>query len=161
MTPNAQLADMAHIVVGFAPGTPSSSTPDYVSLKNFERCTIVIVADNATTVTGSAITLLQATSVGAAGEKALAFTEYRAVTDAATTDVPVTTAATNNTFTTDGTDNANGLYIIDVLAEQLDVEGGFDCLRVGTGDATSQTLSVLYILWPARYAGAGVSAITD
>lgn len=161
MTPNAQLAEIGHIVVGLAPTTPSSSTPDYVSLKNFERCTVVIVADNATSVTGSAITLKQATSVGAAGEKPLAFTEYRAVTDAGTSDVPVTTAAAENTFTTDDTDNLNGLYLIDVLAEDLDVEGGFDCIRAGTGDATSQSLTVLYFLGPARYAGAGVSAITD
>ena len=57
--------DKVKFVEGLAPQTPSSSTPDYVSLKHYKHLTIVIQAKNATTVTGSAITLKQATDVAA------------------------------------------------------------------------------------------------
>ena len=34
-----------------------------------------------------------------------------------------------------------------------DVNNGFDCVRVGTADATAQTLEVTYILSGAGYGG--------
>ena len=63
MNTNALLIEQAKPVVGLSNTTPTASTPDYVSLKNFEKLTIIILALNATTVTGSAITVKQATDV--------------------------------------------------------------------------------------------------
>ena len=159
---NAELADLAKIVTGLAPITPSTSTPDYVSMKGYDRCAIIILVDNATTVTGSAITVKQASDVAATGEKALAFTTMKANVDTAAADTLTATAVTSNTFTTAAVNNKNMIYIIDVKAEDLDRANGFDCIRAGTGDATSAVLSVLYVLYPCRYASpAGVTAITD
>ena len=70
---NAELHEQCKIVTGFTHLTPSSSTPDYVSLKGYNGCAIIIQALNVTTVTGSAITVKQATTVAAAGEKAVTF----------------------------------------------------------------------------------------
>jgi len=149
-------------VTGLAPIQPSTSTPDYVSMKNYGHFTAIITCDNATTVTGSAITLKQATSVAGTAEKALAFTIVYANIDTGASDTLVSTAVTSNTFTTDATNSKNLLYVIEVEASDLDVEGGFDCIRVGTGNATASIVCVNYMLSASRYASnLAVSAITD
>ncbi len=164
MNSNMLLHEVVKPVLALAPILPSSSTPDYVSLKNFARFTAIIAQDNATTVTGSAITLKQATAVAGTGEKALAFTKMYTVANIATTDLLVETAVTSDTFTTDATNAINSLYVIEVEASELDVANDFDCIRVGTGDAVALVLSVTYLLWPSRYATKAInqpSAIID
>ena len=151
MNTNAPLIEQAKPVVGLSNTTPTASTPDYVSLKNFEKLTIIILALNATTVTGSAITVKQATDVSAGNEKALAFSKMYANTDVGADDALVETAVTNNTFTTATTNSKSLMYVIEINANDLDVDGGFDCVRAGTGNATAATLTVLYLLWPPKY----------
>lgn len=157
---NALLSEQVKFVTGLDPAVPSTSTPDYVSLKNFERMTIIILVKNATTVTGSAITVKQATAVAGTGEKAVAFsTAYRNI-DTAAADVLASFAVTSNTFTTDSTNSKNLMYVIEIKAEDLDVANGFDCVRAGTGDATAATVTVLYALWGAKFQTT-VASITD
>lgn len=159
---SGQLREMFKFVTGLAPITPSSSTPDYVSMKAYQHLTVVILVDNGATVTGSAITLKQATAVAGTGEKALAFTKMYANTDTGAGDALTETTVSSNTFTTDTTDNKNLMYVIEVDAESLDRANSFDCVRAGTADAANTVLSVLYILSNARYAGATpLTAITD
>jgi hypothetical protein len=156
------LVEQTKIVTGLAPITPSTSTPDYVSLKGYDRMTAIIVADNGTPVTGSAITLKQATAVAGTGEKALAFTKQWANADTGASDALTETAVTSNTFTTATTADKNLLYVLEVMPEDLDQVNNFDCVRVGTGDAANTVLSVLYILWPAKHArSTPLTAITD
>jgi len=159
------LTDVAKIVYG-SPIIGALATTngdcDYVSLKNFDRCTIVIAVDNATTVTGGAITLKQATAVAGTGEKALSFAKMWANTDVAAADTLTETAVTSDTFTTATTDNKNLLYVIEVKASDLDVANGFDCLRVDSLLMANAVGFVQYILHGARYASPlAVSAITD
>lgn len=162
MFPNCQLHEVVHPVLGLAAVVPSSSTPDYVSMKHFSRCQIQIWVKNATTVTGSAITVLQATAVAGTGEKAVAFTEAYRNIDLAASDVLASFAVTSNTFTTDSTNSKNLLYLIDVTTDMLDVAGGFDCIRAGTGNATAATVHVVYMLYGARMGALVVpTAITD
>lgn len=136
---------------------------DYVSLKGYEGCLIKIFVDNATTVTGGAVTLKQATDVAATGgEKALSFAKMWANTDAAAGDTLTETAVTSDTFTTSTTDNKNLVYVVDVKASDLDVANGFDCLRVDVLLMANAVGAVVYELYGARYAStAAVSAITD
>jgi hypothetical protein len=129
----------------------------YVSLKNYQRCQIIIVIADGTTVTGSTITLKQATAIAGTSEKALAFTRMLANVDYAASKTMVETAVTSNTFTTQTTNSKDSVYIIDVDAASLDVDNGFDCIRVdGTGHAAtaSRGCVVLYNLYGARYSGA-------
>lgn len=134
----------------------------YVSLKGYAGCQVVIGIYDGTTVTGSNITLKQATSVAGAGEKALAFTRMLANADYAAGKVLTETAVTNNTFTTQAVNSKISLHILDVKASDLDVAGGFDCFRVdGTAHASTNPVGsfVLYNLYGARYNG--VAALTD
>lgn len=157
-----RLVDSAKIVTGLDSAVPSSSTPDYVSLKDYGHFTAIITVKNATTVTGSAITLKQASAVAGTGEKALAFTKVWANTDTGATDTLVETTVASNTFTTDATNSKNLMYVIEVDAAELDTSNGFECIRVGTGNATAATVNVVYVLSNPRYAGATPpSAIID
>lgn len=148
---NAALHEQAKIVLGLAPITPSTSTPDMVSLKNYNRASCIIAVDNATVVTGSAITLNQATAVGNTSGKALAFSKMYANLDISASDTLVETTVTSNTFTTLTTNNANAMYVIDVTEDMLDVANGFDCFNVLTANAVNTAISVTYILYPAKY----------
>lgn len=162
MNPNALLVETAKLVGGLFPITPSSSTPDYVSMKLYDHLTVIIMVDNGATVTGSAITLKQATDVAGTDEKALAFDTVHQNVDAAAADALASTAVTSNTFTTDTTNNKNLMYVIEVKATDLDVANDFDVIRVGAADAVNAVTSVCYILHPARYAKATPpAAITD
>lgn len=152
MNPNCLLSEQTKLVTGLAPINPSTSTPDYVSLKGYERCTAIILVDNGATVTGSAITVKQASDVAATGEKALAFTSALRNVDTGAADALSEFTVSSNTFTTDNTDNKNLMYVIDIKPTDLDIANSFDCVRVGTGNSTNAVVSVLYVLWPAKYA---------
>lgn len=159
---NRLLQESLKPVYGLGPITPASSTPDYVSLKNAHRLYVVIMALNATTVTGSAITLKQATAVAGTGEKALSFTTMYANIDCAVSDLLVKTTVVSDTFTTSVVNSKQLMYVIDVRPEMLDHENGFDCVRVGTANAIATTLSVLYLLIPkSTVDGQGPSMIID
>ena len=160
MNLNATLAEQVKPVLGLIGTVPTASTPDYVSLKNYERCQILILVSNATTVTGSAITVKQATNVAGGSEKPLPFTKALRALDLAADDALAEFLVTSNTFTTDSTNSKQLLYVIDVKAEDLDVNNGFDCIRAGTGNATAATVTVLYQLYGAKYSTMP-SAIVD
>lgn len=147
------ILDRIHVVEGLAPVVPSSSTPDYVSLKLARQVGVLIHAKNATTVTGSAITLKQASAVAGTGEKALPFTTYYSKVDTGAADAPWTKqTASSNTFTTDNTNSKNSLYFIPIDPASLDINNGFDCIRAGTGNATAATITVFYVIVP-KYGG--------
>lgn len=156
---NARLEEQAFQVQAAADLLLTTTVGDtkYVSLKNYRKLQIVIDIANGTSVTGSTITLKQATTVAGAGEKALAFTRMLSNIDYAAGQVMAETAVAANTFTTDATNSKNLRYIIEVNAEDLDMANGFDCVRLdGTGHAAtaSRGVCVTYILLGARFNGA-------
>lgn len=161
---NAALPEQFKFVMGCAPATLASTAGDgdYVSMKNYRRLTIVIPILNGSTVTGGAVTLIQATEVAGSTTKALAMTRMWANTDCAASDTLVKTAVSSDTFTS-GTTNAKQLmYIIEVLSEDLDTANGYDCVRVDVASMANAVGAVLYILDGSRYAGATpATAITD
>lgn len=163
---NAALAEQAKIVMGCAPATLATTAGDgdYVSLKNYRRCTIIIPVLNGSTVTGGVITLLQATNVtnSASDAKELALTRMWANTDCGASDTLTKTAVTSNTFTTGTTNSKILLYVVEVLSEDLDVAGGFDCIRVDSASMANAVGAAVYILDGARYGGTTPpAAITD
>ena len=159
-----RLLDSDKVVMGCPPAALATTAGDgdYVSMKNFDRITFIIAVDNATTVTGGAVTLKQATLVDGTGEKALAFTKMWANEDTAASDTLVETAVTSNTFTTLTTDAKNLIYVIEVKADELDVSNSFECVRIDVASMANAVGSVVYVLRSSRYAPPlAVSAITD
>ena len=160
---NARLDEQVTTVVAAAGLLLTSTLGDtkYVSLKGYRKCQIVISIADGTTVTGTAVTLKQATAVAGTSEKALAFTRMLASEDYPTTAL-TETAVTSNTFTTQAVNSKDSVYIIEVDSSSLDVANGFDCIRVdATGHAAtaSRGCVVLYNLFGARYNG--LSAVVD
>jgi hypothetical protein len=156
---NARQDEQVTTVVAAAGLLLTSTLGDttYVSLKNYKRCQIIITIADGTTVTGTAVTLKQATAIAGTNEKALAFTRMLSNVDYAASKTMVETAVTSSTFTTQAVNSKDSVYIIEVDAEDLDVAGGFDCLRVdATGHAAtaSRGCTVVYNLFGARYSGA-------
>lgn len=165
---NGLLSEQVKLVMGLAPIVPSGSTPAYVSLKTVEKCTVLILVTNGTTVTGSAIALKQAQAVAGTGVKALPFTAARRNIDTAASDTLVDFAVASNTFTTDSTNSKFLMYEITIdptggpAGTVMDLANGFDCIRADTGNATNATVCVVYVLWPARYGkGTPPSAVVD
>jgi hypothetical protein len=159
MNVNARLDEQVTTVVAAAGLLLTSTLGDttYVSLKNYARLRITIVIADGTTVTGTAVTLKQATAIAGTSEKALAFTRMLANTDYAASKTMVETAVSSNTFTTQTTNSKDSVYIIDVDATDLDMANGFDCVRVDcTGHASTapRGCAVIYDLYGARFNGA-------
>lgn len=151
---NSALIENVKVVSALPPILPSSASPAWVSLKNYQRAGVLIHALNTTTVTGSAVALAQATAIAGTGTKALAFTKAWRNIDTAATDTLVEFAVVSNTFTLDTTNSKPLMYFIDVDPASLDVAGGFDCFRVTLANAVAQVVSAQYLLWTSRYAKA-------
>ena len=132
----------------------------YVSMKGYDALTIYMIVDNATTVTGCAVTLKQATAVAGTSEKALAFDKMWALTDTSVASSVITgedlteTAVTSNTFTTSTTNDKNQIYCMEIHSSDLDVANGFDCVRLDGLSQANSVSCVIGILSDARYSGA-------
>lgn len=156
LTTNARLDEQAFFIQAASNAALTTTVGDcvYASLKNYRKATIVIDVLNATTVTGGTVTLKQATAVAGTSEKALAFTRMLANIDVAAGQAMTETAVSSNTFTTDTTNSKRLRYIIEIDADTLDADNGFDCFRVDVTGMANALGTVGYILWGARYSGA-------
>jgi hypothetical protein len=154
-----RLIDQAKIVVGAPPAALATTAGDgdFVSLKGYDRLTIILSVLNGTTVTGGAITLLQATDVSGTGAKALAFDKVYANVDTAAGEALTETAVSSNTFTTGTTNSKSLLYVMEIKSSDLDVAGGFDCVRVDSASMANAVGCAIYVLTGMRYS-TGVSA---
>lgn len=162
----SQLIERVKLVQGCPPGVLATTVGDgdYVSMKNYRHCSIVLVVDNGATVTGCAVTLKQATDVAGTSEKALGFSTMYANTDTGASDTLVETAVTSNTFTTSTTDNKNLMYVIEIDDTDLDAASNFDCVRFDGLLMANAVGAVVYILSDPRYqdaSGSMPAAITD
>lgn len=144
----------------------AANNGDWVSLKNYQRCTVILFKAAGTAGDDPVITLKQATDVSGSGAKELNFTRLD-VKKGTLTSVGVFTAVTQaaaNTYTDDTSAEAQGIFVIDVTSEMLDRSNGFDCVQLSIPDVgtNAQLLCGLYILSDGRYAKTGgVSAIID
>lgn len=152
------------IVVGSVPidTTGAAVTGDYVSMKGYAHLTIVIIK-GAWAGGTPAVTLKQAVDVSGTSEKALSFTKQFSGT-ALTADNLTANTVTSDTFNLTAT--ANEYHAIEVDASSLDVDNGFDCVRlaIASPGGNSDLIASLYILSHARYpqaVSATPSAIVD
>lgn len=172
---NTRLLESIDIVVGGPMQDVNSDFEgDYVSLKNYDGCLVVVHKNAGTAGDDISLKLTQATEVAGSTTKALNFSHLYAKvgTQASTgTFVKYTFTATDDldTVSVGGTDlladDVAALFVIDVRASDLDVSGGYDCFKVGIeGDDVGNAVyaGITYILYGARYPQAiPLASITD
>ena len=165
LNPNMLLHEQVKIVLGFPPA--ASGTSDYVSVKNCAKMTAILILDNATTVTGSDITINQATTVAGGSAKVLtagtAATGYSNV-DTGAADLLAAFAITSGTFTTGSVNDKNMIYVLEIDVAAMDVANGFDCIQIANASGSATVIGIVYLLWPARYGASAAkmpSAILD
>jgi len=133
--------------------TGAGQDGDWVSMKHYRRAAVILVT-GAWPGGTAAVTLEQATSAAGAGAKALAFSRYCRASDA--DESPIDSAAyvsvTSNTFNLSDNDN---VLVIEVRAEDLDINNGFTFIRVRTATpgANADLVAGLYYLYEGDYAG--------
>src|SRR5262245_46238700 len=148
-----QLRHEINVVTAMLPKdiTGAAQTGQWISLKYYRQCTIVIT--QAAWAGGTpAVTLTQAKDVQGTDPKPLPFEKrYHQATNTGATGY-VESAVTNNTFNLPATPNQN--HLIEIDAATLDVDNGYDCLQlnIGTPGANADLLSAVYLLSGARYA---------
>ena len=155
---NKLFAETHQVVSGFVPVISGSATDgDWVSFKHYNRCTVVYFGAAGTGGDDPTLTFGQATDVSAGGDKPLAVVDTIHIkADADLTTIGVNTKVTQTAAATylDATHaEIQKIYMIDVTAEELDVAGGFDCMRVTVADVgtTDQLSAMLYIMSEPRY----------
>jgi hypothetical protein len=156
----AHILEKSQIVGAFRPVDlqTAANDGDWVSLANYKRCAIVFWSAVGTAGDDPTLTLQQASDVAGTGAKDLTVvtTVY---TKQAATDLTGTgqwtkvtqAAATNYTNATSAEEEA--IWVVDIDADLLDVDNGFDCLRARVADVggNAQLGACLYILHEPRY----------
>jgi hypothetical protein len=166
MNLNALLAEQMQIVSAFVPVDlgAAANNGDWVSLKNYARCSIVLFKAAGTAGDDPILTLRQASDVSGTGAKALNFTRIDAKVGTQTGIGAFTavTQAAANTYTDAVSAEAQGIFVIDIKSEDLDVANGFDCVQFQVPDigSNAQLGCALYLLWGSRY-NPPLSAIVD
>jgi hypothetical protein len=166
---NNLLVEEAQIVMAIVPVDSQSgaNTGDYVSLKNYERCTILIIKAAGVAGDDPVITMTQAQDVAGTGVKSLNFTRVDSKVGVQTGigQFTINTQAAGNTYTDTVSAESQGIFAIEFKGEDLDVNNGFDCLKVAvpdTGAAGAQLLTAIYILRGQKFGAAqAASAIVD
>lgn len=148
-----------------------NQTGDYVCLKGYGKVGFLFVKEAGTAGDDPTLTLYQATDVSGTSAKVATVIDRYWIKQAATS-LASTGTFTDTTQTLASTIACNAtsaeqcmLLYFEVDAESLDVDGGFDCVRVDVALAASggaQWGAGLYILMDPRYPQAtSISAIAD
>ena len=166
-----QLAEHFNIAEGFLPVNlaTAANDGDWVSMKNYSELHIVFFGAPGAAAEPATITVEQASAVAGTGAKALNFTtayKKQAATNLQTTAAwtKITQAAANTLALGSGADGDKAaIVVITIHAEDLDTEGGFDCVRGRVADVgvTSQLGAMLYILGAPRHGSVLPTAIAD
>lgn len=153
-----------------------ANTGDWVSLKDYNRCALIFSKEPGTAGDDPTLTLLQATAVAGTGSKALDIKRVdkkQAATDltAVGTFTKSTSGspATNDTFSTNTWTNSTlgedaAVVVIDIKAEDLDIDNDFDCVSMTIADVgtAGQLGEVIAVLYDPKYAKETLdSAIAD
>ncbi len=170
MSVNLHFLDKCQVVPAIMPVNlaAGASAGDWVSMKYYGRCAIIFLAGVGTVGQDPTLTLQQAKLVSGASPKALNFTRIDVKEATALTGVGLFTTlkqAAADSYTTAGSAAEQKLWVVDVKAEDLDIDNGYCTIQASISDVgTNAQLGVgLYILHEPRDAMSGVlpSAIID
>ncbi len=158
MNPNLDLAEQCQIVSAFLPAdmNAGAGSGDWVSLKNFEKLTIVFFKGAGTATQDPTVALLQGKTNSGGTPIALTVIDKiyvkqnTVLTSEGTFTLRSQTLATN--FVGDGTSAEEaGLYIFDIYAEDLADDYEYVQASVANVGANPQVGCILCFLWPPRY----------
>lgn len=144
----------------------SARSSDVISFKNFGRMAIVFYKAAGSASEDPTLTVLQATSITPSNAKALNFTEVwtKQGTLSSVATWTKTTQAAGNTYTNATASENQAIWVIDISADMLDVDNGYDCIQVTIADAGSvnQLGTLLFVGHEPRYSlPGGLSAIAN
>ena len=140
-------------------------TGDIISLKNYDRCLVLICYGDGTATSGDiTVTLEQCTDVSnsEADNKALncletgrIYEKVHATTLAAVAPwTKITQATADEVYDDTASGEELGMIALEIRASDLDQDSGFDCLRANLAEITSaKMVCALYILTDPREAG--------
>ena len=167
---NQHFCEQFNVCSGFSPvamNTNPGPTSDWVSLRDYGRCTFIFIKAAGTAGDDPTLSLRQATAVAGTSAKALALnTIYKkqAATNLFSVGVytksTAASSASNDTFveasgtwTNSDLAEQTAIVVLDVRAEELDVDNGFDCVQVSIADVgtNAQLGTLIYILGEPRY----------
>lgn len=164
---NQHFAEKVNVCQGFLPVdmAAGANDGDWVSLKNYGRCAIVLFKEPGVAGNDPILTLEQAKTVAGGSNKPLSVTEVRkkqAATNLlavgqytkSTSDSPASgDTFSANTWTNSDLAEQAAIVIIDIKAEDLDIDNGFDCLKVSIADVgtAGQFGAVMYFLHDPKY----------
>lgn len=155
---NVHILEKMQIVSAILPlDLQTARVSDIVCLKNYQRCAIVIFKAAGTAGDDPTYTLEQCTDVtnSLSDAKALNFTRYdmKQGTQTGIGTFTTTTQAAANTITNLTLAESENICVIDVKAEDLDIEGGFDCVRLSISDVgtNAQLGCALFLLHEPRF----------
>lgn len=154
---NNLLVEEAQIVSAIIPVDlgAAANNGDWVSMKNYDRLSIIVFKAAGTAGDDPILTVRQAQDVSGTGAKDLTFTRIDAKVGAQTgigTFTKVTQAAAN-TYTDAASAEAQAIFVIEFQSADLDVNNSFDCVQVQIPDigSNAQIGCALYVLRGARY----------
>jgi len=147
----ATLVEEVSYVEGIAPidMNAAAQSGNYISMANASGCDVIVQAG--TVGASYAITLTQATDASGTSAKTLGF-PYMWTNDASSGAAALTkTAVSSDTF---NVDTANSTYVVPIAADTLDVDNGFDYVRVNAADPGAAAVgATLYVLHGKRHMG--------
>lgn len=152
MSSNNTMVDKCAMVLVTNPQdmTGTGFTGNVVSLKNHEHVTFIIMVGSYAGGT-PAITLTQGTSVSMGTSKSFTNYDYN-WRSAANSNVLTRADVTSGTFNLAADDDGK-IIVIEIDASQLDVQNGYDCIRLdcATPGSNADLIAVLAILSGSRY----------
>jgi len=152
-----RIAEEMQIASAFVPVNMATAANDgeYVSLRNYRHVGILLHKGAGAVGEPPTITVQQAKTTAGVGVKDLTFTTVYVKNGADLGAIgqftKVTQAAAKTYALAAG--NTEALVLIEFNAEDLDADGGFDCIRATIADVgnTSQIAGLLYLLSSPRY----------
>jgi hypothetical protein len=163
---NQHAAEQFNFCQGFLPVAmnTAANTADVVSLKGYNKCLIIFYKAVGTAGDDPTITLLQGTDVAFGTNKALNITRVdkkQAATNLLSTGTYTlstsASAASHDTFSTNTWTNTDlaeqaAIVLIDIAVSDLDIDGGYDCIRMSVGDVgtNAQLGCALYMLYEPK-----------
>lgn len=152
MSTNIHFVEKTQVQPSFMPVNMATgaNAGAWFDMKMYGRCAVIFCAGVGTAAQDPTITLSQATTVSGTSTKALNFTRIDRKEATALSGVgtfTTTTQAAANTYTTSGSANEQKLWVIDIKAEDLDIQNGFCCVQASVSDVgtNSQIGVCLYI----------------